>query len=67
MPDGHFRVALIEVPKHFVDNDQHFYENDISTRFLKIVEDISEVDQTVRDAGGDPADLDAPWHNGFPL
>jgi hypothetical protein len=67
IPDGRFRVALIEVPKHFVDNDEHFYENDLTTRFLKIVDEISSVDPAVREAGGDPEKLDAPWHNGFPL
>jgi hypothetical protein len=67
LPDGRFRVALIEVPKHFVDDDEHFYEDDMTTRFIKVVDDVSDVDPAVREAGGHPDDLDAPWHNGFPL
>ena len=66
-PDGRFRVALIEVPKHFVDTDQHFFEDDLTTRFLRIVDNIDEVESAVREAGVDPENLEAPWHNGFPV
>jgi hypothetical protein len=65
--DGRFRVAAIEVPKRLVDNDISFYEEDFDTLYLKIVPDIAEVDAAVREAGVDPNDLDAPWHNNFPL
>jgi hypothetical protein len=64
---GQFRVAAIEVPKCLVDEDVSFFEDDFRTPFLKIVETVDEVDAAVREAGVDPADLDAPWNNDFPL
>lgn len=67
IPDGRFRVAVIDVPKHFVDNNEHFFEDDLTTRFVKIVDDIPGIKSAVREAGGDPEILDAPWHNDFPL
>jgi hypothetical protein len=39
----------------------------INTRFLRIVDDVDHVDGAVREAGGAPEELTAPWHNGFPL
>jgi hypothetical protein len=67
LPDGGFRVAAIEVPKHLVDQDICFHDGDFRTPYLKIVSEISEIDAAVREAGADPDDLDAPWHNDFPL
>jgi hypothetical protein len=66
-PDGRFRVALIEVPRRFVDNDEYFYEDDYDTRFLRVVDSVDEVESAVHEAGGDPEDLEAPWYNEFPL
>lgn len=67
IPDGRFRVAAIEIPKHLVDEDACFYEKDLDTVYLRIAENISEIDEMVREAGIDPEDLDAPWHSEFPL
>ncbi|MFI9842432.1 hypothetical protein ACIHFD_35730 [Nonomuraea sp. NPDC051941] len=67
LPDGRFRVAAIEVPKQLVDNDKCFFEEDIYTPYLKIVDTVDRIDEAVREAGVNPADLDAPWHNNFPL
>ncbi|SRR5690606_10392378 len=62
-----YRIAVIEVPKRLVDRDECFYEPDITTRFLRVVDTIDEVDDAVREAGADPDSLEAPWHNAFPL
>ncbi|WP_328650330.1 hypothetical protein OG598_18480 [Micromonospora sp. NBC_00330] len=67
LPDGRFRVAAIEVPKHFVDDDDCFFEEDMKTPYLRIVEEVGEVDAAVLEAGADPEQLDAPWNNNFPL
>lgn len=67
IPGGRFRVALIEVPKHFVDDDQCFFEEDYDTRFLRVVHSVDEVDAAVQEAGGEPGDLDVPWRSDFPL
>lgn len=65
--DGRLRVAAIEVPKRLVDEDVCFYDADFDTLSVKIVDDLAEVDDAVREAGADPEELDAPWHNDFPL
>jgi hypothetical protein len=44
-----------------------FGEDAINTRFLRVVDDVDEVDGAVREAGGDPEELTAPWHNNAPL
>lgn len=67
MPDGRYRIAAIEVPKHLVDEDICFFEDDFDTPYLSIVDTIDEVDAAVRAAGVDPDALEAPWHNDFPL
>ncbi|MDQ2816083.1 MAG: hypothetical protein M3Z75_30635 [Actinomycetota bacterium] len=67
LPDGRFRVAAIEIPERLVDDDECFGEDAINTRFLRVVDDVDEVDGAVREAGGDPEELTAPWHNDFPL
>ncbi|MGX4657921.1 hypothetical protein ACWCHM_30005 [Micromonospora sp. SCSIO 07396] len=67
LPDGRFRVAAIEVPKQLVNDDACFYEEDMSTPYVRIVDEIGEVDAAAREAGVDPADLDAPWNNDFPF
>jgi hypothetical protein len=67
LKDGRYRIAAIEVPKDLVDNDVCFFEEDFRTPYLKIVSDISEIDAAVLEAGVDPEELDAPWHNDFPL
>jgi hypothetical protein len=67
LPDGRFRVAAIDIPEQLVDDDVCFGEDSINTRFLKIVDDVDHVDGAVHEAGGDPEELDAPWHNDFPL
>ncbi|WP_214324799.1 hypothetical protein [Nonomuraea sediminis] len=67
LPDGRFRVAAIEVPKQIVDDDECFFEEDMLTPYLKIVDTIDQIDEAVREAGVDPVDLNAPWHNDFPL
>ncbi|MBL7498708.1 hypothetical protein I6A84_15360 [Frankia sp. CNm7] len=67
MLDGRFRVAAIEVPKHLVDEDVCFYDGDFETPYIKIVSEISEIDDAVREVGADPEELDAPWYNDFPL
>ncbi|MCZ7420753.1 hypothetical protein O7605_14635 [Verrucosispora sp. WMMA2121] len=67
LPDGRFRVAAIEVPKQLVDDDVCFFEEDMSTPYLKVVDEIGEVDAAVLEAGVDPEQLDAPWKNDFPL
>lgn len=67
LPDGRYRVAAIEVPKHLVDNDTCFFEEDFETPYLKVVSELPEVDAAVREAGVDPEELDAPWQNNFPL
>jgi hypothetical protein len=65
--EGGYRVAAIEVPKHLVDDDVSFFEEDFKTPYLKIVGEISDIDDAVREAGVDPDELDAPWNNDFPL
>jgi hypothetical protein len=67
LQSGKFRVAAIEVPKRLVDNDECFFEDDMTKPFLKIVDTIDGVDDAVREAGVDPEALDAPWHSDFPL
>jgi len=67
LPDGRFRVALQEVPRHFVDNDKWFYDADVTTRYDKTVDSVEDVDAAVREAGGDPEDLDVPWRNDCPF
>lgn len=67
LPDGRYRIAAIEVPKRLVDEDICFFEDDMTTPFLKIVNDLAEVDAAVMEAGVDPEQLDAPWNNDFPL
>ncbi|WP_162794608.1 hypothetical protein [Nonomuraea lactucae] len=60
-------MAAIEVPKQLVDNDASFFEEDMVTPYLKIVDTVEQVDTAVMEAGVDPEDLNAPWHNDFPL
>jgi len=67
LPDGRFRVALQEVPRHLVDDDEWFYDPDLTTRYDKTVDSVEEVDAAVREAGGDPGDLDVPWRNDCPF
>jgi hypothetical protein len=67
LPDGRFRVTAIEIPEALVDDDECFGEDSLTTRFLRIVDDVDDVDGAVREAGGDPEGLTAPWHNDFPL
>jgi hypothetical protein len=65
--DGRYRVAAIEVPKQLIDSDACFFEQDMNTPYLKIVEELTAIDAAVREAGADPEELDAPWNNDFPL
>jgi len=65
--DGRFRVVAVEVPKRLVDDEECFFEDDMTKPYEKIVERIEEVDGAVRDTGVDPETLDAPWHSDFPL
>jgi len=65
--DGRFRVVAIEVPKGLVDNEECFFEDDMTKPYENIVDRIEEIDDAVRDAGVDPESLDAPWHSDFPL
>jgi hypothetical protein len=67
LQSGMFRVAAVEVPKHFVDEDKSFFDEDMTTPFLKTVATLDEVDNAAREAGVDPDELDAPWHRDFPL
>ncbi|NEW29528.1 hypothetical protein [Nocardia cyriacigeorgica] len=67
LKDGRFDVSTVEIDKKFVDNDDDVGEDDISRRDLGIVHTIEEVDKLIEQLGVDPNDLDAPWHNGFPL
>lgn len=67
LPDGRYRIAAIEVPKRLVDDDICFFEDDIETPYLKIVDEIGRIDAAVLEAGVDPDQLDAPWNNDFPL
>jgi hypothetical protein len=67
LPDGRFRVAAIEVPEQLVDDDVCFAEEDMRTPYLRIVDEVGEVDAAVREAGADPEALDTPWSNDFPL
>jgi hypothetical protein len=67
LPDGRFRVAGIEISKQLVDDDECFFEDNIDTKYLKIVDNVDQVDSAVLEAGGDPEELTAPWHNDFPL
>jgi hypothetical protein len=39
----------------------------MKTPYLRIVGEIDDIDAAVREAGVDPGELDAPWHNDFPL
>jgi hypothetical protein len=64
---GQFRIAAIEVPKHLVDDDEDFYDEDMFTSYVKIVDAIDQVDTAVQEAGADPESLDAPWRSNFPL
>ncbi|WP_143163067.1 hypothetical protein [Couchioplanes caeruleus] len=65
--DGRFRVVAIEVPKHLVDNDECFFEDDMTKPYERVVDNIEEIDGAVCEAGVDPEALDAPWHSDFPL
>ncbi|WP_027946821.1 hypothetical protein [Amycolatopsis taiwanensis] len=64
---GEFRVAAIEVPKDLIDNDECFFEDDMTRPYVKIVDSVDDVDHAVREAGVDPETLDAPWYSDFPL
>lgn len=65
--DGRFRIRTIEVPRHLVDNEISFYDDDMNIVRDEFVDDIAEIDDAVRRSGVDPEDLDAPWNNDFPL
>jgi hypothetical protein len=67
LKSGRYRVAAIEVPKRLVENDECFFEDDMTTAYVKVVENLDDIDMAVREAGVDPDDLDAPWHSDFPL
>ncbi|MEV7388615.1 hypothetical protein [Streptomyces sp. NPDC091215] len=67
LPGGQFRVALVEIAKNLVDEDACFGEESINTRYLKVVGDVDQVDAAALEAGVDPSELEAPWHNDFPL
>jgi hypothetical protein len=67
LPDGRFRIAAIEVPKELIDADRCFFEEDMVTPYLKVVDTVDQVDAAACEAGVDPENLDAPWHNDFPL
>jgi hypothetical protein len=67
LQSGKFRVCAMEVPKHFVDDDESFYDEDMTTVYLKIVDSVNDIDSAVREAGVEPDELDAPWHSDFPL
>ena len=67
IPDGRYRVAAIEVPKELVENNVSFFEDDMRTVYLRILDSLDGIDDAVREAGVDPDELDAPWHNDFPL
>lgn len=65
--DGSFKVSTVKVPKTLVDDDVCFFEDDIERTHIGTVSAIADVDAVVSSLGVDPDDLDAPWHNGFPL
>ena len=67
LQSGQFRVAAIEVSKHYVDHDESFFDEDMDTVYLKVVDEVGEIDDAVREAGVNPEDLDAPWRSDFPL
>lgn len=64
---GKFKVAAIEVPKRLVDEDISFFEDDMDTPYVKVIDEFDGIDDAVREAGVDPEALDAPWHSEFPL
>ncbi|WP_157407383.1 hypothetical protein [Actinomadura atramentaria] len=67
LSDGTFKVSTVEVPKHLVDEDICFFEDDIVRTHIGTVADISEAEALVVGVGVDPEDLNVPWHNDFPL
>jgi hypothetical protein len=67
LSDSRFRVRVIEVPRHLVDEDIDFYDGDMTIVGDDFVDSVDDIDEVVRCSGVDPEDLEAPWHNGFPL
>ncbi|MGY2112951.1 hypothetical protein ACW9HR_03430 [Nocardia gipuzkoensis] len=65
--DGRFDVSTVEISKELVDNDESVGEDQIRRTDLGVVEEISQVDELLKRHGMNPDDLDAPWHNNFPL
>lgn len=66
-PDGRIRVARIVVPKELAESGGFFAEDDYETAEVVYVGSVDDVDDAVRNLGGDPDLLDSPWRNDFPL
>jgi hypothetical protein len=67
LPDGMFRVRAFEVSNALVAAESCIYDGDMSIVHDEIVSSIDDIDESVRRAGVDPDDLDAPWKCDFPL
>ncbi|RSS87037.1 hypothetical protein EF903_17875 [Streptomyces sp. WAC05292] len=65
--DGGFMVFTVEIPEHLADDNTCFGEESITRRNLGTFSTIEEVDGAVASLGIDPDELDAPWHNDYPL
>ncbi|MEV4190717.1 hypothetical protein [Streptomyces toxytricini] len=65
--DGGFVVFTVEIPEHLADDSACFGEESITRRNVGTFPTIEEVDGAVASLGIDPDELDAPWHNDYPL
>ncbi|KAB2339093.1 hypothetical protein [Actinomadura rudentiformis] len=65
--DGTFKVSAVEIPRRLVDENICFFEDDIDRVHVGTVLKIADIDELMESLGVDPDELDAPWHNDFPL
>ncbi|MER5929832.1 hypothetical protein [Streptomyces sp. NPDC002054] len=65
--DDGFMVFTVEIPEGLAGDSECFGEESIARRRLGTVRTVDEVDQVLLGLGVDPDDLDAPWHNDYPL
>jgi len=64
---GTFIVRAFEVPRELLADDNDIYDGNMSIVYDEVVPSIDDVDESVRRAGINPEDLDAPWKCDFPL
>lgn len=67
VPGGRIRIARVLVPAALAESGEWFSEDGYTTAAVTFVDSADDVDDVVRDLGGDPESLESPWRNEFPL